>query len=106
MKSVRKPKEYMVSEHGIGFPSFPAAPVKKLTLSFLKSQGGKTQLNTETLDALVRTTNDFFEQISIDLAAYAQHGGRTTIEESDVIALMKRYAALLDSVWRTWRADL
>ncbi|KAI4935033.1 uncharacterized protein J4E92_002319 [Alternaria infectoria] len=90
MKSVRKPKEYMVSEHGIGFPSFPAAPVKKLTLSFFKSQGGKTQLNTETLDALVRTTNDFFEQISIDLAAYAQHGGRTTIEESDVIALMKR----------------
>jgi len=64
--------------------------VKKLTLSFLKSQGGKAQLNTETLDALVRTTNDFFEQISMDLAAYAQHGGRTTIEESDVITLMKR----------------
>ncbi|KAH6877477.1 centromere kinetochore component CENP-T-domain-containing protein [Alternaria rosae] len=89
MKGVRKPKEYMVSEHGIGFPLFPAAPVKKLTLSFLKSQGGKARLNTETLDALVRTTNDFFEQISMDLAAYAQHGGRTTIEESDVIALMK-----------------
>jgi histone H3/H4 len=80
----------MVSEHGIGFPSFPPAPVKKLALSFMKSQGSKGQLNKETLEALVRTTNDFFEQISIDLAAYAQHGGRKMIEESDVIALMKR----------------
>ncbi|KAL1797039.1 hypothetical protein ACET3X_005579 [Alternaria dauci] len=90
LKGVRKPKEYMVSEHGIGFPSFPAAPVKKLALSFMKSQGGKAQLNKETVDALVRTTNDFFEQISMDLAAYAQHGGRKMIEESDVLALMKR----------------
>jgi histone H3/H4 len=90
LKGVRKPKEYMVSEHGIGFPSFPPAPVKKLALSFMKSQGSKAQLNKETLEALVRTTNDFFEQISIDLAAYAQHGGRKVIEESDVIALMKR----------------
>jgi histone H3/H4 len=91
LKGVRKPKEYMVSEHGIGFPSFPAAPVKKLALSFMKSQGSKAHLSKETLDALVHTTNDFFEQISIDLAAYAQHGGRRMIEESDVIALMKRY---------------
>ncbi|CAN9175205.1 unnamed protein product [Alternaria alternata] len=90
LKGVRRPKEYMVSEHGIGFPSFPAAPVKKLALSFMKSQGGKAQLNKETLDALVHTTNDFFAQISMDLAAYAQHGGRKMIEESDVIALMKR----------------
>jgi histone H3/H4 len=97
VKGVRKPKEYMVSEHGVGFPSFPAAPVKKLALSFIKSQGGKAQLNKETLDALVRTSNDFFEQISIDLAAYAQHGGRKMIEESDVIALMKRYVTLFYS---------
>ena len=91
LKGVRKAKEYMVSEHGIGFPSFPAAPVKKLALSFMKSQGSKAHLSKDTLDALVHTTNDFFEQISIDLAAYAQHGGRKMIEESDVIALMKRY---------------
>ena len=95
LKGARKSKEYMVSEHGIGFPSFPTAPVKKLALSFMKSQGGKAQLNKETLDALVRTTNDFFEQISIDLAAYAKHGQRKMIEESDVIALMKRYVTLV-----------
>lgn len=91
LKGVRKPKEYMVSEHGIGYPSFPAASVKKLAMGFMKSQGSKGQLNKEALDALVRTSNDFFEQISGDLAAYAQHGGRRVIEESDVVALMKRY---------------
>jgi histone H3/H4 len=94
-RGVRKPKEYMVSEHGIGYPSFPNAPVKKLALSFMKSQGSKAQLNKEALAALVHTTNDFFEQISVDLAAYAQHGGRRMIEESDVIALMKRYVHLI-----------
>ncbi|XP_014552670.1 hypothetical protein COCVIDRAFT_109688 [Bipolaris victoriae FI3] len=97
LKGVRKAKEYMVSEHGIGFPSFPAAPVKKLALSFMKSQGSKAHLSKDTLDALVHTTNDFFEQISIDLAAYAQHGGRRMIEESDVIALMKRTRKTTDS---------
>ncbi|KNG45846.1 histone-fold containing protein [Stemphylium lycopersici] len=97
LKGVRKPKEYLVSEHGVGYPSFPAAPVKKLALSFMKSQGSKAQLSKETLDALVHTTNDFFEQISGDLAAYAQHGGRRMIEESDVIALMKRTRKTTDS---------
>ncbi|KAF5850580.1 hypothetical protein GGP41_010232 [Bipolaris sorokiniana] len=53
LKGVRKAKEYMVSEHGIGFPSFPAAPVKKLALSFMKSQGSKAHLSKDTLDALM-----------------------------------------------------
>ncbi|EOA85660.1 uncharacterized protein SETTUDRAFT_111616 [Exserohilum turcica Et28A] len=94
-RGARKSKEYLVSQHGIGLPSFPAAPVKKLALGFIKSQGGKAKLNKDTLDALVQTTNDFFEQISIDLAAYAQHAGRKMIDESDVIALMKRYLHLI-----------
>ncbi|KAL5113481.1 hypothetical protein ACEQ8H_008645 [Pleosporales sp. CAS-2024a] len=88
--SVRKEKDLRISKRGLEYPSFPAAPVKKLALGFMKSQGSKAQLNKETLNVLVRATDDFFEQIGIDLAAYAQHGGRKIIEESDVIALMKR----------------
>jgi hypothetical protein len=41
--------------------------------------------------ALVQTTDDFFEQMGEDLAAYAQHAGRRGIEEADVLALMRRY---------------
>jgi histone H3/H4 len=94
-QSARKAKEVRISRHGNEYPSFPAASVKKLALGFMKSQGSKAQLNKDTLAALVRVTDDFFEQIGIDLAAYAQHGGRKMIEESDVIALMKRYCYIL-----------
>lgn len=88
--AVRRARELRTSRRGLEYPSFPAAPVKKLALSFMKSQGSKAQLNKDAVAALVRVTDDFFEQMGIDLAAYAEHAGRKIIEESDVIALMKR----------------
>ncbi|KAJ4988934.1 hypothetical protein SVAN01_05558 [Stagonosporopsis vannaccii] len=88
-------KEVKLSRVGLEYPSFPAAPVKKLALSFMKSQGSKAQLNKDALAVLVQTTDDFFEQMGIDLAAYAQHAGRRSIEESDVLALMRRYVTFL-----------
>ncbi|KAH7405741.1 centromere kinetochore component CENP-T-domain-containing protein [Phaeosphaeria sp. MPI-PUGE-AT-0046c] len=88
--AVRRARELRTSRRGLEYPSFPTAPVKKLALSFMKSQGSKAQLNKDAVAALVRVTDDFFEQMGIDLAAYAEHGGRKMIEESDVIALMKR----------------
>jgi len=93
-RNVRKAKELRISQRGLEYPSFPTASVKKLALGFMKSQGSKAQLNKDAVAALVRVTDDFFEQIGIDLAAYAEHGGRKMIEESDVIALMKRYIDL------------
>jgi histone H3/H4 len=90
-RGVRKAKELRISQRGLEYPSFPVAPVKKLALSFMKSQGSRAQLNKDAVAALVKVTDDFFEQIGMDLADYAQHGGRKMIEESDVIALMKRY---------------
>jgi histone H3/H4 len=94
-RTARKAKELRISQRGLEYPSFPTAPVKKLALGFMKSQGSKAQLNKDALTALVKVTDDFFEQIGIDLAAYAQHGGRKMIEESDVIALMKRYVTFI-----------
>lgn len=89
-RKTRGPKEMRISKRGLDYPPFPTAPVKKLAMSFMKSQGSKARLGQDTIAALAKHTDDFFEQISIDLAAYAQHGGRKMIEESDVIALMKR----------------
>ncbi|KAL6712406.1 hypothetical protein ACN47E_000283 [Coniothyrium glycines] len=97
-QSSRKSKELRVSQRGLEYPSFPVAPVKKLALSFMKTQGSKAQLSKDTLAALVHTTDDFFEQIGIDLAAYAQHAGRKAIEESDVIALMKRTRKITSNI--------
>lgn len=39
----------------------------------------------------------FFEQASNDLAAYAGHAGRRTVDETDVELLMKRYNCVLIS---------
>lgn len=88
----RPPKERKVSQFGIEYPPFPPAVIKRLASTFSKSYGGSGKLNKDTLGALQQATDWFFEQISEDLAIYADHAGRKTIEEADVVTLMKRYA--------------
>jgi histone H3/H4 len=83
-----------ISRFGHEYPSLPAATVKTLATGFAKSQGSKGKISKDTLAVLVQTSDFFFEQMGEDLAAYAQHGGRRMIEESDVIALMKRYVTV------------
>ncbi|KAH8162061.1 hypothetical protein CIB48_g6165 [Xylaria polymorpha] len=38
----------------------------------------------------MQATDWFFEQLGDDLSAYAKHAGRKTIDESDMITLMRR----------------
>ncbi|KAF2265398.1 hypothetical protein CC78DRAFT_532469 [Lojkania enalia] len=86
----RQRKELHISRCGHEYPSFNPTVVKRLANSFAKAQGSKGKIGNDTLDALVKATDFFFEQIGEDLAVYAQHAGRKIIEESDVIALMRR----------------
>ncbi|KAF1975593.1 hypothetical protein BU23DRAFT_76833 [Bimuria novae-zelandiae CBS 107.79] len=90
-RASRQRKALHISRFGHEYPSFPAATVKTLANGFVKSQGSKAKISKDTLAALVQTSDFFFEQVGEDLAAYAQHAGRRQIEESDVIALLKRY---------------
>jgi histone H3/H4 len=78
------------SKLGLEYPSLPAGVVKKLAGTFSKSFGGNGKINKETLDAIMEASDWFFEQVSEDLSAYADHAKRKTIEEADVITLMKR----------------
>lgn len=88
----RKRKELKLSKHGIEYPSLPPTVVKRLATTFLRSAGnGNAKINKETLDAIVQTSDWFFEQIGEDLESYADHAGRRTIDEGDVVTLMKRY---------------
>lgn len=84
-------KEAKVSRYGIEYPSLPPTVIKRLASTFARSYGGTGKLNKETLSAISQTSDWFFEQVSEDLSAYADHAGRKTIEESDIITLMKRY---------------
>jgi len=88
--TAKTPRILHQSKHGIPYPSLPSAVVKKLASTFSRSAGGNGKINKETVAALTEASDWFFEQVSEDLAAYAGHARRKRIDESDMIALMKR----------------
>jgi histone H3/H4 len=90
----RLPRELKVSRHGIEYPSFPPAVVKRMANTFSRQYGGSGKLSKDTLSAIQQASDWFFEQVSEDLGDYATHAGRKTIEEADAITLMKRYVLL------------
>ena len=87
----RKTRELKVSRHGIPYPPLPSSMIKKIVKSTSSAAGGgKLKLKKETLAALSQASDWFFEQLGEDLGAYADHARRKTIDESDVVTLMKR----------------
>ncbi|PQE06167.1 Centromere T protein [Rutstroemia sp. NJR-2017a BBW] len=84
-------KTQKLSKHGFKYSSLPQGMVKKLASAFTRSgPNNKTKLSKDTVDAIMQASDWFFEQVSDDLAAYSEHAGRKTIDESDVLALMRR----------------
>lgn len=93
-KSKTKPrkKQKRISQHGIEYPSLPPAFVKKVAQTALQTSGlSNSRISADTLAALTQASEWFFEQLGDDLGAYAGHAKRKTIEESDVVTLMRRY---------------
>ncbi|KOS21899.1 Uncharacterized protein ESCO_001638 [Escovopsis weberi] len=87
----KKRKRNRVSRHGIEFPPLPPSFVKRVAQTALQSSGlSNTRIPRDTLEALTQASEWFFEQLGDDLGAYASHAKRKTIEESDVITLMRR----------------
>jgi len=90
----KKSKEQKVSRYGIPYPSLPVGVVKKLASTFTRSSGnGKSKIDKDTVAAIMQATDWFLEQAADDLGTYAKHAGRKTIDESDVITLMKRFVS-------------
>lgn len=94
-----KKKKVKISKHGIQYPSLPAGVVKKLATQFARTSGSKTKISKDTLDSILQASDWFFEQVSDDLGAYSQHAGRKTIDDSDIVTLMKRY--VLQNIWHS-----
>ncbi|KAK7962404.1 uncharacterized protein PG986_003229 [Apiospora aurea] len=87
----RKKPGKKISKHGIEYKSLPQGVVKRLATTFAKTAGmGKAKISPDTLDAIMQATDWFMEQLGDDLQAYAKHAGRKTIDESDMITLMRR----------------
>lgn len=84
-------KQKKISRHGIPVPNLPSGVVRKMATQFSRGRGGsKAKINKQTLAAIEQATSWYFEQLGEDLEVYSKHAGRKTIDESDVIALMRR----------------
>ncbi|KAF9872252.1 hypothetical protein CkaCkLH20_10344 [Colletotrichum karsti] len=84
-------KGLKLSKYGTEYPSLPPAVVKRLAGTFAKGSGiTKTKISPEVMEELQRASDWFFEQLGDDLAAYAKHAKRKTIDESDMLTLMRR----------------
>ncbi|KAK3363590.1 centromere kinetochore component CENP-T-domain-containing protein [Lasiosphaeria hispida] len=90
VKRATKKRNVKISRHGIEYPSLPPAVVKRLAQTFAKTSGAKGKINPDTLKAIMQASDWFFEQVGEDLEAYAKHAHRKTIDESDMLTLMKR----------------
>ncbi len=87
----RPRKIQKVSRYGTRFPSIPSTTMKSLATRFARSTGRtRSKLNKECMNAIEQASDWFFEQIGDDLRTYSDHAGRKTIDETDVVALMRR----------------
>ena len=87
----RKAKPLKISRHGISYPSLPSGVVKRIASTCSRAMGMKrSNISKESLKAIMEASDRYFEQFSEDLGVFAHHAGRRKIEESNVIAVMKR----------------
>ncbi|KAK2758055.1 hypothetical protein FQN54_004461 [Arachnomyces sp. PD_36] len=87
----RSRKEKKISRHGIPVPNLPSGIVKKLAARFARTGSkGKTKISKDVLAAVEQASEWFFEQASDDLGTYSKHAGRKTIDDTDVMTLMRR----------------
>ncbi|MCJ1326904.1 hypothetical protein MMC10_003570 [Thelotrema lepadinum] len=94
-KTTRKRKSLRESRYGIPIPNLPVGVVKSIAGSFMGSSSKKSRkFNKDAVAALVQASDWYFEQLGEDLAAYSKHGRRKTIDETDVVTLMKRQRLL------------
>lgn len=86
-----KPIWLEASNHENGIIPIPAVIVKRVASRFSKRPNKfKTLLGRESIEVIIQASNSFFEQLGADLSAFAQHANRNSIDESDIIIVMKR----------------
>lgn len=90
-RTTAKKRTIKMSRHGIAYPSLPPAVVKRLAQTFAKTSGAKGKITPDALKAVMQASDWFFQQTSETLERYANHAHRKTIDESDMLTLLKRH---------------
>lgn len=88
----RNSKTLKTSRHGIQYPSLPAGITKKIVSNSIREGGSNKQarISKDILKAIIEAGDQYLEQLCGDLSAFANHAGRKKIDDSDIIAVMKR----------------
>ena len=97
--SVRKakaPKITKTSRYGKPYPSLPTGLTRAVVSTLARSIGQKAaRLDKDAVNAVIEASDSFFEQLGGDLRAVSNHAGRKTIDESDMLAVMRRYCLVV-----------
>jgi len=95
-RAARRPatREMRVSKHGTEYPALPAKLVKSVAQNLARQHSGNGKIGKDALLALQQASEWFFEQCVEDVAVFADHAGRRTVDEADVVALMRRQRLL------------
>lgn len=80
-----------ISAHNIQYPPVPNTFVRQVVQNAAQNSAlGHQRLAADALETFSRASEWFFRQLGDDLRAYAEHAGRSMVEERDLIALMHR----------------
>ncbi|KAI5803437.1 centromere kinetochore component CENP-T-domain-containing protein [Peziza echinospora] len=85
-----------LSKHGHVIPTLPPRVVKKLAQTFVGGGAAGRSISGETLAAIIRASEAFFENVGESLGAFAEHAGRKTVFDSDVEVLLRRQRVVND----------
>ena len=79
------------SRYGISYPKAPFGATKRIARSFVcSSDNRRSEVNKDILDAIIEAGDGFLQQVSEDLGMFAEHAGRRIIDETDVVAAMRK----------------
>ncbi|EPS36840.1 hypothetical protein H072_9644 [Dactylellina haptotyla CBS 200.50] len=90
-KRPRTKKELPLSSYGIPYPSLPPRVIKAII-----ARTSKHKLSKEALNMIVSASNSYFENLGEDLGSFARHAKRKTVEEGDVLQVLRRHRLLND----------
>ncbi|NXD73051.1 CENPT protein, partial [Eolophus roseicapillus] len=74
-------------------PKIPSSLIKSVFKDY-----AKMPVTTKSFRIVEKCTNKYFKQLWNDLAAFASHAGRKTVEVSDVEVLMRRQRLVTDDI--------
>ncbi|KAK6341947.1 hypothetical protein TWF730_001431 [Orbilia blumenaviensis] len=90
-KKPRGKRELPLSVHGIPYPALSTKVIKSII-----ARTSKQKVSKEALAMIAAASASYFENLGEDLGSFARHARRKTVEEVDVLQVLRRHRLLND----------